>query len=394
MPHNLCATATSVDHHTPRSGLSLPFARGCCGLSPLVNSDHTFALTWERPMTATHRPLRIVLTCCVLACLTAAFAVPGCNRNGGTSSGGKPRVAYVPNGPDPFWVIAQKGAEDAAKEFGADLQVIIPNGAVEQKQKVEDVLVRGIDGVAISPIDAANQTPFLNEVAKKTNLITQDSDAPNSSRLMFIGVDNYKAGRMCGELVKEVLPKGGKVAIFVGRMEQDNARLRRQGLIDELVNRSEDPNRAADPVGNEIKGDKYTIVATLTDQFDRPKARDNAADLLTKHSDLAAMVGLFAYNPPMCLEALRQRNMLGKVQVIGFDEQDATLQAIKDGHCHGTVVQNPYKYGYESVNVLVKLAKGDKSVIPANKIMDIPARQIRKNNVDEFWADLKKKTSK
>jgi ribose transport system substrate-binding protein len=57
-------------------------------------------------------------------------------------------------------------------------------------------------------------------------------------------------------------------------------------------------------------------------------------------------------------------------------------------------VQNPYKYGYESVNVLVKLAKGDKSVIPANKVMDIPARQIRKNNVDEFWADLKKKTGK
>jgi ribose transport system substrate-binding protein len=345
-------------------------------------------------MNATDRPLRLFLSICLLTCLAAALAIPGCNRDGGTSSGGKPRVAYVPNGPDPFWVIAQKGAEDAAKEFGADLQVIIPNGAVEQKQKVEDVLVRGIDGVAISPIDAANQTPFLNEVAKKTNLITQDSDAPNSNRLMFIGVDNYKAGRMCGQLVKEAVPEGGKVAIFVGRMEQDNARLRRQGLIDELVNRSEDPNRAADPVGNEIKGDKYTVVATLTDQFDRPKARDNAADLLTKHSDLKAMVGLFAYNPPMCLEALRQRNMLGKVQVIGFDEQDATLQAIKDGHCHGTVVQNPYKYGYESVNVLVKLAKGDKSVIPGNKVMDIPARQIRKNNVDEFWTDLKKKLGK
>ena len=345
-------------------------------------------------MTATNRLLRIVLALGIVSCLSLAVAVPGCNRGGGASSGGKPRVAYVPNGPDPFWVIAQKGAEDAAKEFNADLQVIIPNGAVEQKQKVEDVLVRGIDGVAISPIDAANQTPFLNEVAKKTNLITQDSDAPNSNRLMFIGVDNYKAGRMCGRLVKEAVPKGGKVAIFVGRMEQDNARLRRQGLIDELMNRPEDANRAADPMGNEIKGDKYTIVATLTDQFDRPKARDNAADLMTKHPDLVCMVGLFAYNPPMCLEALRQRNMLGKIQVIGFDEQDATLQAIKDGHCHGTVVQNPYKYGYESVNVLVKLAKGDKSVIPANKIMDIPARQIRKDNVDEFWADLKKKLGK
>ena len=339
--------------------------------------------------------------------LTAVILLlTSCDNSGNTGAGSatsspstraakRPHVAYVTNGVDSFWVIAQAGAEAGGKMYDAQVEVHMPSeGAADQKRIVEDLLIRGLDGIAISPIDAANQTPFLNEVAKKTNLITQDSDAPNSSRLMFIGVDNYKAGRMCGELVKEALPRGGKVAIFVGRMEQDNARLRRQGLIDELVNRPEDPNRAADPVGSEIKGDKYTIVATLTDQFDRPKARDNAADLLTKHSDLAAMVGLFAYNPPMCLEALRQRNMLGKVQVIGFDEQDATLQAIKDGHCHGTVVQNPYKYGYESVNVLVKLAKGDKSVIPANKVMDIPARQIRKNNVDEFWSDLKKKLGK
>jgi ribose transport system substrate-binding protein len=336
-------------------------------------------------MIRTNRLLRTFVLSSIVACL----ALAGCNRG----SSGKPRVAYVPNGPDPFWVIAQKGAEDAAREFGADLQVIIPNGAVEQKQKVEDVLVRGIDGVAISPIDAANQTPFLNEVAKKTNLITQDSDAPNSNRLMFIGVDNYKAGRMCGQLVKEAIPRGGKVAIFVGRLEQDNARLRRQGLIDELMNRSDDPTRN-DPPGQPVKGDKYTVVATLTDQFDRNRAKANTEDMITKNPDLACVVGLFAYNPPMCLEAIKQRNMLGKIQVIGFDEQDATLQAIKDGHCHGTVVQNPYKYGYESVNVLVKLAKGDKSVIPANKVMDIPARQIRKDNVDEFWSDLKKKTGK
>ena len=67
------------------------------------------------------------------------------------------------------------------------------------------------------------------------------------------------------------------------------------------------------------------------------------------------------------------------------------LQAIRDGHCQGTVVQNPYKYGTESVRVLAALARGDKSVIPANKYIDVPARQIRKDNVDAFWADLKQK---
>jgi ribose transport system substrate-binding protein len=93
----------------------------------------------------------------------------------------------------------------------------------------------------------------------------------------------------------------------------------------------------------------------------------------------------------MCLEALRSQNKLGHVKVVAFDEQDNTLQAIQDGTCHGTVVQNPYEYGRQSVRVLAALARGDKTVIPESKFMDTPARQIRKDNVQAFWDDLKKK---
>ena len=138
---------------------------------------------------------------------------------------------------------------------------------------------------------------------------------------------------------------------------------------------------------------EYVILGTLTDQFDRAKAKANAEDTLSKHSDIDAMVGLFAYNPPLILEALKQGDKLGKVKVIAFDEDDATLQGIKDGTVHGTVVQNPYMYGYKSIEVLTALKTGKKGVIPESKFIDIPAQQIRKDNVDEFWADLKAKTS-
>jgi ribose transport system substrate-binding protein len=105
-----------------------------------------------------------------------------------------------------------------------------------------------------------------------------------------------------------------------------------------------------------------------------------------------AMVGLFVYNPPACLQALRSQGKLGQIKVIGFDEDDATLQGIKDGHVVGTVVQDPYNYGYRSVEVLTKLIQGDQSVIPESKFVDIPARTITKENVDAFWDDLKAKT--
>jgi ribose transport system substrate-binding protein len=331
------------------------------------------------------------------ACVAAVLALAACDdREGGTPSTGsqrRPRVAYVTNGVDPFWVIAQKGAEDGGKEFNADVTVIMPSGADDQKQKVEDLLIRGVEGIAISPIDAENQTPFINQAAAKVNVITHDSDAPKSNRLVYIGMDNYTAGRMAGKLVKEAVPRGGKVAIFVGRLEQDNAAKRRQGVIDELLDRPEQFGKV-NPPGGVIKGLKYTVVATLTDQFDRAKAKGNAEDMMSAHPDLACMVGLFAYNPPMCLEAVKQSGKQGKIAIVAFDEQDGTLQAIKDGYCHGTVVQNPYEYGRQSIRVLAALARGDKSVIPPSKFQDIPARQIRKDNVDEFWQDLKKKTGK
>jgi ribose transport system substrate-binding protein len=100
-------------------------------------------------------------------------------------------------------------------------------------------------------------------------------------------------------------------------------------------------------------------------------------------------VGLFSYNPPLILLALRQAGLLDQVKVIGFDEQQATLQGIIDGTVHGTVVQNPFQYGYKSIEVMNEILKGNESSIPEDRIISVPAQQIRKDNVEEFRARLK-----
>jgi ribose transport system substrate-binding protein len=333
------------------------------------------------------------------ACLALAACGGGGNdgdaASGGTApstgDGAAPRVAFVTNGVASFWVIAEKGAIDGGAATGADVSVHMPAGAVDQKRILEDLVAKSVDGIAVSPIDSENQTDLLNMVASRTALITHDSDAPNADRLCYVGMDNYTAGRLCGELVKEALPDGGSVFIFVGRLEQDNARGRRQGMIDELLGRSFDPTRYDPPSTDALVGDTYTILGTLTDQFDQAKGKANAEDALSRHPDLDCMVGLFAYNPPLCLSALEGAGKLGQVKVIGFDEADETLQGIKDGTVHGTVVQDPYNYGYRSVEILNALARGDDSMIPESRFIEIPARQIRADNVDAFWDDLKQK---
>src|SRR5947208_5414146 len=127
-----------------------------------------------------------------------------------------------------------------------------PAGAPDQKRMVEELLAKNVNGIAISPIDPDNQGDLLEQIASRTHLITHDSDAPHSKRLCYVGMDNYDAGRMCGKLVKDAIPDGGSVMLFVGRVSQANARLRRQGVIDELMDRARDPKRY--DVGPEIRG--------------------------------------------------------------------------------------------------------------------------------------------
>ena len=164
------------------------------------------------------------------------------------------KLAFVTNGVAPFWDIAAKGANQAKEDFDVEVEVAMPAGGItEQKSMLEDLVTR-VDGIAVSPIDAKNQTDLLNQLAEKINLVTHDSDAPDSNRLCYVGVDNYDAGLMCAELVKKALPDGGKIMIFVGRMEQDNAKHRRQGLIDGLIGKERDTDAV------KLSEDKYINV--------------------------------------------------------------------------------------------------------------------------------------
>ena len=300
----------------------------------------------------------------------------------------KPHLAFVSNGVADFWTIAKAGAMAAGKELGCQVTVEFPGGGLgDQKRMLEDLVTRGIDGVSVSPIDPTNQAEILTLIAEKSLLITNDSDAPKAPRLCYIGMDNYDAGVMCGKLAREGCA-GGEVAIFIGRLEQDNAKRRRQGFIDGLLGRA--ATRYDEP-GKVISEAGYTIVGTWTDSFDRAKAKANIEDVMIKHPKLALMTGLFEYNSTLAVEVLKQTGKLGSVKLAAFDEGAEVITAIKEGTVLGTVVQDPYGYGFESIKLLHALNQGDMSMIPANGIISISAKVIRKDNAEAFWKDLKAK---
>jgi ribose transport system substrate-binding protein len=151
------------------------------------------------------------------------------------------KVLFVSNNEAEFWTIAEAGTRKAAKDLaekGINVEVIFKRPktgqAGEQTQIIEDNL-GDVNAVAISVNDADNQLEFLNKVADKVPLLCVDNDAPKSRRRCYIGTDNIAAGREVGKLVKEALPDGGALAIFVGKPDAPNAIQRRQGVLDELA---------------------------------------------------------------------------------------------------------------------------------------------------------------
>jgi ribose transport system substrate-binding protein len=99
------------------------------------------------------------------------------------------------------------------------------------------------------------------------------------------------------------------------------------------------------------------------------------------------MVGLWAMNPPMIHSALQSAGKLGQVKVVGFDENETTLQGIKNGEIHGTVVQQPFVFGYKSVELLAALRRGKEVKFPGDKLY-IPTRIIKRDNVETVQAEI------
>src|SRR5919112_5713244 len=287
----------------------------------------------------------------------------------GGAGGGAKKLAFVTNNASDFWTIARKGCEKADAELqDATVEFRIPSDgtAAEQKRIIDDLLAKGVDAIAISPVDPENQTQLINDVSKQVLVFTQDSDAPKSERACYIGTDNVAAGRQAGGLIKEALPQGGKIMIFVGNLDARNAAERLQGIREAL------------------QGSNVTIIDTRTDETDRVRAKSNVSDTLVKYPDVAGLVGLWSYNGPAIVSAVRDAGKVGQVKIIAFDEEDETLAGVRDGAVYGTVVQQPYEFGYQAIKMMAAALAGDRSGIPPTRQKFIETKVVRKDNVEEF----------
>ena len=314
------------------------------------------------------RSLKVAGSMAVGLLFTAATLAP-------VAAAGKPMLVFVTNGSSDFWKAAAAGVKKAQSEMpGFDMSLKYPSQptAAAQQQLLDDLVTAGAKGIMISAVDPKTSTEMLNKIAGETALFTTDSDAPQTKRIAYIGSSNVQAGLQAAEIAKKAMPNGGQCEGFVGLPGADNAKERIAGFK------------------QGIAGSKITLVDVRGDNMDQTAAKKNVADILVAKPNINCFVGIYSYNTPEIYAALKDSNELGKVTVVGFDDDPVTLGGVKQGVIAGTVVQQPFQWAYQGMKLMAAYVKGNKAGIPANHLIIVPTKIITKANADAYIANLKK----
>ena len=310
--------------------------------------------------------LRVLLLVVVMAAILAPCAFAA---GEGEKRAAGPVFVMVPKLVHPFYEPCIQGFHDAGAKYGVKTEVESPPkfDIALQVKVIEDLIVRGVDGIAISAVDNKGLVAVVNEALKAgIKVLCFDADAPATARASYIGTVNEPAGYYAGKYMFELMGNKGNVAILQG------------GLAPNLNERQEGFRRAAAET-------KVKIVAFEDFESDFAIGVNKAEALLETYPNLNAIFGVCAYGAPVAATVLKEQGRAGKIIVGGFDDLAETLTGIRDGSVQYCLVQRAYKMGWLSVENLLDLMNNKK--IPL--VIDTGLIIVTKKNVDSYMAQVK-----
>ena len=280
----------------------------------------------------------------------------------------------VPDLAFPFFVHMVNQGKDEANKIG-DIDLIIGDGQRSSPKETADVeaaITKGVNGIVISPNDVDALAPAIQEaVDAKVPVVTIDRRVNKVPGILgHVGADNVKGGEAQGQLIEKLFPDGANIMNLQGQSGASPAIDRNKGLHNVL---------------DQAK-DKYKIVFEDTAGFDRSKG------LAMTESALAGMPKppdvIVAANDDMALgalEALKARNLLGKVKLIGFDALPEALGQIKAGNMTATIEQLPGGQVSGALEALVAyLREGKKPAEPVTLLTPIAITSDNLNQAERL----------
>jgi ribose transport system substrate-binding protein len=276
----------------------------------------------------------------------------------------------------PYWQEAQAGLTDAAKQMGVKAELVGPDKFDPQEQL--KVFQKAVDskpsGIMISVTrPELLQDAINNAIAQGIPVITVDSDAPNSKRVMFVGTDSYRAGGESGKRMADILKGQGQVVVITipGQLNLDE---RARGVNDAL---------------KKYLGIK--IAQTIDDNGDPRVANDSMSALLKAKAKIDGIICLEASGGSGAAEALHRLDL--KIPIVGFDKDPETLDWIDRDGITATVTQKPYVMAYYALKFADDLHHNavhefkDWRTAPASPMptfVDTGTATVDKSNVKEF----------
>ncbi|MCJ7644671.1 MAG: substrate-binding domain-containing protein [Candidatus Aminicenantes bacterium] len=281
------------------------------------------------------------------------FLIQGCGRKepGAQAASGAKRlqIAVIPKGmTHEFWKAIHAGAVKAAREL--DVGIIWKGSQKEDDRAqqitvVEDFISRGVDGIVLAPLDdRALCRPVQDAAREKIPVVIIDSGLQGEDYISFVATDNYQGGVIAARRLGELL--GGKGKIFLIRYQEGSASTmeRERGFYETVT--KDFPGLTL------LVQDQYAGATTET-------AYQLAENLLGRFPDVE---GIFTPNESSTfgtLRALQESRLAGRVRFVGFDSSPKLVQALKDRHIQGLVLQNPMKMGYMGVTFIVAHLRGE-----------------------------------
>jgi ribose transport system substrate-binding protein len=299
--------------------------------------------------------------------LFAAPLVSACNGAGGAKSSQK-TIAVIPKGVShTFWLTVKAGAEAAGKDLNVKIVWNGPRQETDytgQMNIVEDMINQRVDGIVLAPSHGTSLVNIVERAQRDGIPVTIfDSGISTENYVSYVSTDNRKGGVVAAKRMGEKLGGKGKVAILGVKKGSVSTDEREEGFRDTI--RKEFPGIALVPI-------------IFYGEANAANSLRVAEDVLTSHSDLT---GLFASNESStvgAVSALRQRNLVGKVTLVGFDATADLVRNVREGAIDSLVLQNPFKMGYEGVRTIVDKIGGKQ---PERRI-DTGVELLTKENVD------------
>ena len=262
---------------------------------------------------------------------------------------------------NPFFDLARDGCKKAEKEIkGIECLYIGPGEHTEQEQVqiVQDLIAKGVDGIAVASSNAAAMAKILK--GTKIPVVTWDSDLLTKDaglRSAYVGTKNYDIGVNLAKIVMEIKPKGGEICIQSGGASAANHNERMSGIRDTIAGRK-DAGKYPSAALNGEKGWKEAAGCPLYTNDDFPLSVQQMEDIFAKHQNLTAFVPTGGF-PQFASKAFRDvtkkhkdRISSQKTAVVIADTLPMQMEDLAAGRTHGQVGQQPFMMGYKSMFVL------------------------------------------